>query len=295
MASSVAGTSHARAARGAALGLMMGHGSEFTTYEHYVHSLDLLLFMACTHPAYAGRTGMARDRLASDRAEMRSLLGRTVSFRLPGKDLFDAIPRIARAYRDEVTELCPGKPQRGAPVAVPQRAATLFPLLSALLQVDESAPGHPAGQAQRDTAAALFVRFEVAWGKNRALFGSVLARWLAARIKSEGWASMSATDTLTWVSDVQALGAGIQLEVQRVARDVAGDVKQIHRVTQPFDRRFYRSGAARYWVRFADVRGRKLRRREVELRARHSRTQGSVTWLVEALHKASTRPCEARP
>ncbi len=294
MASSVAGTLHARAARGAALGMMMGHGSELTTYEHYVHSLGLLLFVACTHPAYAGRTGTERDRLASDRAEMRALLERTVSFRLPGNDLFEAIPKIARAYCDEVTELRPNSLQHGTPAVVPQPAGTLFPSLSALLQSDKSAPGYPAGQAQRDTVAALLARFEVASERNQDLFASVLTRWLAAKMANSDWASMDAEVALSWVSDLDSLGVSIGIEVLQVTRDVTGDVKQKRAVARPFDRRFYRQSAARYWIRFADVRGPTQRNRKPKTNQRRSHTQGCITWLIVVLEGVGSKSSSDR-
>lgn len=140
---------------------MMGHGSELATYDHYVHSLELLLFIACTHPGYAGRTGALRDRLASDRAEIRALLGRTVSFRLPGKDLFEAIPKIAKTCSSELTELHRNAPQLGASALVPRTPVASFPSLFVLLQSDKSVSG--STQARRSATQSPHCRRASKW------------------------------------------------------------------------------------------------------------------------------------
>lgn len=284
MAESVTGMPHQRAARGAALGMMMGHGSELTTYEHYVHSLDVLLFMACTHPERPLRPGTERDLLASDRAQVRALLGRRASYRLPGNDLFDATQKIAKTYSTSVVRLVQRDQSNPRNQAQPGSRDAGLPSLQWILQsACKKVRGYPSTQAGHDSAARLMEKLQTVRPEQIDQLISAMEDWASELIKGEDWASMAPFDAWSWVASVRDLVPGARIEVLKVTRGANGNTKRKWPIARHFDVRVYRDETARYWIRFADTRKRPARSRKRKSEQRRSRTQASVTWLVTRL------------
>lgn len=294
LAGLAAGELHGKAARGAALGMLMGHGSERTTYEHYVHCLDLLLFIACTHPARSPGRLAPRERLARGRQQARALLGWAATARLPGKNLFDILPTLIARRADGVIALQPSRAHASAALAgaqAPQKAP--FPTLNALLaRADAGRRGVPATQAERDSAESLLAAFRAVPVEQQLRLASLLSRWAAARIKNDDWASMAPPAARAWIADAAGLRCELPLEAAHVTRDAKGNKKHFSPVVSPLQPRRYRNARGRYWVRFADTRRRRARKRDLGIKRRRARTQSVLTWLVAELARVLSKPLD---
>lgn len=285
MAGLAAGALHRQAARGAALGMLMGHGSERTTYEHYVHCLDLLLFIACTHPQRTPQRLSSREQLARSRKQVRALLGWAAASRLPGKDLFGTLATIIERHGDGVIELHLDEAhQDGGSAAANTPQNDAFPTLSSLLaRADAGQRGFPARQAERDSAEALLVVLRKVPVEQRSMLVALLSRWVAARVKNDDWASMAPAAARSWITGAAELGAQLPLQAAHVTRYASGNKKRFRPVANPLGPRAYRDTRGRYWVRFADTRLRRPRKRDGGAKRRRARTQSAITWLVTEL------------
>lgn len=278
MAANTTGALHQLTARGAALGMLMGHGSELTTYEHYVHCLDILLFVATTHPAHSLHRGSTRQQLASARAQIRSLLHLPRSNWLPGETLFDVTAQLTDRYASHFVVLTKHRSPAAAPSEPATKTGRWLPTLNELRAASNpQARGSPHTQAQRDSADALLSRLGSIDPRQRTELVTLLRQWDQARIKSADWASMSGDEALTWVESMYQLTPSVEVEVLQVTRDAKGNTKHKRPIAHPRDTRAYDQQGARYWVRFADLRSHTRKRPAPE---RRSRTQASITWLV---------------
>lgn len=151
------GALHRKGGRGSAIAVAMGHGSETTSYEHYVHSLDLLLFFACAQFLHPEKFGVdsVRDRFRVGEVELlTAILGLTPTTRLSTDDISDLIAGVAKH--------CPGRMQMAelglAHYPKKGELPDAYPLISladlkSLPGADELF-GYPALQAEVDTAIA---------------------------------------------------------------------------------------------------------------------------------------------
>lgn len=279
------GTLHRYAARGAALGMLMGHGSERTTYEHYVHGLDLLLFVACTDPYREPSRLSLPARLARSRKQISAFLDPTTRPRVIGATLFDTLAAVVERHPQDVIVLRASETPDGAAASEDRTIfGATFPTLNGLMaRADAKQPGYPSTQAERDTAEALLAAFGKVPTAKRLLLGELLQRWAVACIKNEHWASMPAAAAQLWITDAFKLGRPLPLSAARVTRDAQGDKKRFYAIPKPLDPRSYGKPRGRYWIRFTDMRRRRMRKRDIGLARRRARTQPTITWLVTTL------------
>lgn len=106
---------------------------------------------------------------------------------------------------------------------------------------------------------------------------------MAAQGKGSGCASMAPFDAREWVRRLRALMSGVAIEAFRAWKD---DGRQ--NVKSPValltDLGDIKDGQGRYYLRFADARGKRNRHSNRSGRQR-SRSQRSITWFVVALEE----------
>ncbi|EQD65623.1 hypothetical protein B1A_08500, partial [mine drainage metagenome] len=159
--SAISGALHRRSGRGSAIATLMGHGSELTTYEHYVHCLDLLLFLDTWHGRYdqgprhdKGRLGPLRH----ESAQLLVLLGYSTATRIEMKDPVALLRRIGERYPKAAVLL--ESTATSTPDRVPGAAAPALPTRFSLkhlcgLPGAETQEGFPRQQAELDAVAGL--------------------------------------------------------------------------------------------------------------------------------------------
>lgn len=287
----IAGELHRKAGRGSALAMTMGHSSELTTYEHYVHSLDLLLFLACTHPSVRlWGTEPAYRRQVRDRAQIRALLGHADSYRLPHAGAPGTIIQIAERHPNLVLML---KTDTGQDKKTGKTAAPPWPMsLQGLRRLPKTKKlsGCPEKQFQVDAVMAVLSRLQSVDASKREDLRAVIVRWVQALPKKHSdWAYMKAAAARDWVRSLAALDASIPVEVLHVTRKEDGNVKRKVVLAKPLAETSYKDGGGRYWIRFASTRKRPARRTR-RTDQRRSRAQSSITWLMFAILEATASP-----
>ena len=281
----ISGALHRRSGRGAAIGTLLGHGSEQTTYEHYVHCLDLLLFLDTWHGRYdqgarhyEGRIGPLRN----EAAQLLALLGYSPATRIAMNDPAALLGHIGARYPRSIVLLASraSPAEQGAPVATGSAAPPCI-TLKQLCQLPgaEAQEGYPRKQAELDTVAELFRRLLPADSAREPLLKSIVVRWVGARMRGYDWATMTADDARAWVADVLRLNPELGIAALHVYRKSHTDSKTRDPVAHPNRPAAYRSEKGRYWVRLADTRE-KSDARKSRTGQRRSRLQASVSWAL---------------
>ncbi len=299
----ISGSLYRRGGRGNALAMMMGHGSEATTYEHYVHSFDLLLFIACWSGRFRPASGQRSRGLYPPREErslLLALLGLARTTRVETDDLPKLMARIVAAAPDHL-------------VVLKERAALDVSIVSARTpDAVGLADGPDAGRgsaallrwgladwielarasgavmlferpSDRQTLAVLWPQFKAALAARSDEFADVLRLWVAANGKGSDWASMAPSDARAWVKRLRVLMPGVAIEAFRAWKDdKRRNMKSpVMLLTDDGD---IGDVPGRYRLRFADPRP-KCNHRSSNSGRQRSRSQRSITWLVVALEK----------
>lgn len=286
MESVIAGELHRKGGRGSALAMTMGHGSELTTYEHYVHCLDLLLFLACTRERFTKRHGQGMSaRIGLDRSVVAALLEYAPTSRLGAWDAKALVDTIAARCPMEVTRL---EAREGtAPTILSnnvQKARRPCPEwrdLRALARADQMR-GYPRKQSELDCANAVLDQFRKLTADQWRAFEELLDQWHRAQMKDPDWASMDAKSAHAWVAAITGLAQSVRIDVLHVSR--SGRNRKVKSpLAHPTEPKSYR-GHGVYWIRFADphVKRRRGRRKTDRMR---SREQATVTWVLEAMRR----------
>lgn len=282
----ILGDLHRLAARGSAIAMVMGHGHETTTYEHYVHSLDLLLFFA-SNRQLREETKERRDHLQKGEvALLTALLGYQPTTRIESDDPAAQLKRLA-GLAPERCSFC--MPLRAAATAT--TSATAAPALLTLKQLmnlpdAEEKRGFPVKQAELDTAVAVIQLINDWCRLNLAKTVELLSLWNRSLLANDNWSSLSAEDAMRVLKLLGELGLAFdQIDVVRVWTPP----KSRRDMEQPLltlsDRsKALKTGQGRFWIRIPDPR------RRGEVVKRH-KTQAAVTWVftraLEALELTS--------
>nr|WP_301334451.1 site-specific integrase [Solimonas sp. SE-A11] len=281
----ISGQLHRRAARGAALGMMMGHGDESTTYEHYVHSLDLLLFFSCCSGRFDPIKIPPDQHRYPQRKEMTQLLamlGYHPTSRVDSRDHAALLRGIAERRPDRVTVL-DHSGSKGMPPSPEEESITLQDLLA--LEVAKSWRGWPEGQAQRDTVNALLPLINAACLKDADRLKKSFGYWVKAQLENDDWASMDGDKALAFY----AIAPDIPVEALWVRSVGRGTVKTVLK-DAPELISACGDGAGKIWVRLRDLRPKRQPRRKKKSAVSRSKTQSTVSWVVHAvLHTCTDR------
>lgn len=274
--------------RGSALAMLMGHGSELTTYEHYAHSLDLLLFLSCWHGRFNESRQRRHGRIGPPRleaAQLLAMLGYEETTRIEIQNIPELLQRIAQRHPEHVEVLAPRKPSLHAIMASEAESGGDNPLDFARLHSLPSAStweGFPDTQAKTDTAIAILHKLT---GGGEALYSrlnSVAARWVAAKLNTYDYASMTGNEVRAWLADLKALSPDLRVEALHVYRPPGSGKKRKVPVTEPDDSASYNDHRRCYWVRIVDSRDRRDGP-SCKPDRRRSRLQASISWLLKAL------------
>ena len=282
----ISGQLHRRSARGAALGMMMGHGDEATTYEHYVHSLDLLLFFACCSGRFDPvkvSPGEHTYSKRSETAQLLAMLGYKPTSRVSTSDAASLLEQIAERHPDRFamwdSVAAPSSPS--APIASDPGMITLQGLLS--IEVAKDWRGWPATQAQRDTVTALLPRINAARLKDTDLLERCLLSWAKAQLNDDDWASMNAVEAL----EFYALASDLPIEALWVRSKGRKTLKMA--LEQDSDlSRVCGAGIGKVWVRLQDPRAKRPSSRKKKTALARSWSQSTISWVVHAVLYALT-------
>jgi integrase len=277
----VSGQLHRRAARGAALGMMMGHGDEATTYEHYVHSLDLLLFFSCCggrfDPVKAGADEHRYPR-RSETSQLLAMLGYQPTSRVDTSDHAALLKQISdrrpECFSVLDSAICPG-PSSGA-ATTDAGAITLQDLLT--IEVAKSWRGWPASQAQRDTVNALLPRINAARLEDGDRLKRCFDSWAKAQLSNDDWASMDGKEAL----DFCAVSPVLVVEALWVRSEERGTLKTKLEEDSAL-RRACDAGVGKIWVRLQDARIKRPTSRKKKSKQVRSKTQSTISWVLRAV------------
>lgn len=287
--------------RGNALAMMMGHGSEVTTYEHYTHCFDLLLFIACGSGRFRPARGQRLRGLYPPRQErslLLALMGLARTTRVDTGDIPKLMARIVALAPGRVEVLKVREALGGAalPVGASNKAESggahgTQPCSAALLRwsladwIEFARASGAAALLERkadwQSLAALWQQFKAALAVRPDEFAELLRIWVNSRSAGGGWASMTPSDAREWVKRLRVLMPRIAIEALRAWKDEARrNVKSAVGLIADADD--VKDGQGRYYVRFADARLKRSHRPSVSGR-RRSYSQRSITWFVVAL------------
>jgi integrase len=258
---------HRSAARGSALAMLLGHGSEITSYEHYVHVFDLLLFLAIDKT-------VERDTTAGeptfDRGEaelISALLGNSATTRLRTARLESGLDAIIRRLpKGDIETLDPRAPAPPDPI----RLSTL------LSRSESSAAGRPVQPAELKTARKTLALI-LGWRAIDKGLTDTLIRGLRVRkLKNSTWSSFdpfSANNILSQLRRLADCSQHIEVKWVFVTRGKEDNVREL----LGFEEALRRSAVdiGNYWIRIKDPRR--------EPGAKRQREQDVVSWCVEHL------------
>jgi hypothetical protein len=286
----ISGHLHRKAGRGNALALMLGHGSELTTYEHYVHCFDLLLYLACWSGRFRRPKRQSYRYLYPARDEtsiLLAMLGLAPTTLMETKNLTELIARVCKvvpgnAQRlDPVSSVAPIVSSSGGGAFA--RDLTLLALMNAPGAADLD--GYPEQQAERDTVQTIlkFINIGIRVDPERAK--ALLCQWVDARSQMSDWASMRPGPATAWIAEVLQIFPSIPIEMQHVYKAptgnrVKGGIIRVDDAAQ-VDKK---NGS--YLIRLADSR-RKVSKRGSRSGQLRSRSQPAITWLLVSFVKIS--------
>lgn len=270
----ISGALHAKAARGSALSMLLGHGSELSSLEHYIHTLDILLFLTAWSGRYEGQACGAVDFPARrEGTQIRAMLGRSITTRVETKDLAGLMARVASLSPAGVRMLEPAKPLPSTH-ETPEFSANSDITLGKLLCYDPTSPGWPKNnQARRDTAAKVLSAINSGYRRDPEAVRTVVGMWCRARLKNDDWASMTPAEAMEFASQVGAVLPQLPVEYLHVY------MLQGLRKTKKFHIGPDKLGqveAGKIWIRLPDPR------LDVAS-AQRMKLQSTVTWILFAI------------
>ncbi|MDH4459442.1 MAG: tyrosine-type recombinase/integrase [Nevskia sp.] len=274
--------------RANATAMMLGHGSERTTFEHYVHVMDVLLFLTCWS-GYFDQPSNNPDRFLYPRrretAQLLALLGYAPTTLIETNDaeaLMRRFTKLARhAFAPIKSATCFSTSVDRSPDTATRTSERAIPRLRDLLaETKGHERGRPTKQAELDTASGLLKKLRTAHQRSPQQLSRILEFWLGQRIVNDDWASMTPSNAKTWYQQCSSLMPDISIDARIVRKDSArrtikGAIFELTAEKQI-------STAGRCWVRFADTRA-KVNRRTSKTGSERSRSQPVITWAIQAL------------
>lgn len=299
----ISGELHRKAGRGNALSMLLGHGSELTTFEHYCHGFDLLLYVACWSGRFdprARRPERHLHPLRQETSQLLALLGYAETTRVETGDASALLMRIADrrpggvvilekrpvSHPHEALSADPASPSAPAPTPA-------LPTLNELIDWDPLfRHGHPRLQSQRDLAVGMHTALSLAYRDRRDAVVDLISDWSAARSGGSDWATMQPDDARRWVASARSTLPRVPIEVQhqrktKRRRTIKTGIRQVR---SPRD---LRSNAGIWFVRLGDIRG-KASPRSPAGSVPRSHSQATITWLMVQLDqwvRTSFLPC----
>jgi len=284
MEAAITGELHRKGGRGSALAMTMGHGSEITTYQHYVHCLDLLLFLACTSgKPELQRSAPSLSSIYRDREIIAALLGCS-SNEIRARRAAGLVDWVALRRPSQVVSLAMHAKEASKELPTGQWPIALEKLMG--IESGDAPGKKPKLRSQIDAAAALLDQFNRVAQDRRELLRSVLQRWAAARMEDSDWASMKSEAAVSWIKDLRELGSPIAIDAMRVTRPDGKNRKQKTKIARPRDPKSYRAKGGIFWLRFSETTP-KLNRHHRKTGESRSRAQASITWMIAAVLEAT--------
>jgi hypothetical protein len=115
----------------------------------------------------------------------------------------------------------------------------------------------------------------------------VIQQWLDRQLVNDDWASMNADDARAWVEDLRRLGPDLGVDALHVVKLKSTRQTVKTTVSDPNSSASYPAKDGRYWVRLADGRKKRTKRkaakREGAKEIRRSSSQASVSWVLRAM------------
>ena len=281
----ISGHLHRKGGRGSALAVLLGHGSELTTYEHYVHCFDLLLFLSCWSGRFDPVKRNVTRRLSPPRQEtsqLLAMLGYASTTRIETSDMPALLRRIGSLRPEHVIVLQPiangPLTTAGSDGAERYRIPITHQQLLEISGAREMR-GYPTTQADLDTVSFLLSTLNKARANAVDQLDTLIKCWLDHQRSNDDWASMSPDAARDWVDGVTRLLPAVSIEAIHVSKKHASGKILKTAVAQPGKAGSYCAGSGRYWVRFTDGR-KKVNRRKSASGKQRSRSQASISWLL---------------
>lgn len=265
MAAGIAGTLKGKMARGAALAMMMGHGSEMTTYAHYVHSLDLLLYFAISQEKdeVPGQATRAKD---GEAALLLTMLGLPAWKRLDRKDFAGLMLRIAESN--------PLRARVGTPLLTELRHATRITLAMLRDGSSKTERGWPERPAATRTALATLKLLDTWQARNSDLASKLVGMLVKKLLNKDDWSSLALEEAIELHKWLVQLDGTDRVDWQHVFMP-RGTRKTIKQPMACFDPNLVQiQPTGKYWCRIA-------RSNKGAAKTDLRRTQSSVTWTVK--------------
>lgn len=203
----VSGPLHRLGGRGSAIGMAAGHGSELTTFEHYVHLLDLLVFLACNSSSMMERRRGSSD-LSFRRGEAKlinAMQGFAHSRGIESIGISESNAAFARRFETYI-RICERTETRSASSSTASDSASALSIEDLLSEeTGASVHGCLSEQAFRDTAKATLHLLNSVSVEKRGSLLSLLREWFDNQTAEADWASfkpLQARDWLRRCSDV---------------------------------------------------------------------------------------------
>jgi hypothetical protein len=269
----LSGSLHRLGGRGSALATALGHGSEITSFQHYVHCLDLLLFLATNrsqHDETFGPQG-TRDRFRTNEpALVTALAGYAPTSRLPTDDIAALLSVLVNGAGGAFHSYSPAR--RAVSTAVATSRLPRFVQLLADPKI-RAVPGRPKQQGELDSASAFLDTLSGVDGPQYDVMLEALRLWDRYALSDNLWASFSAEDAGRFLDlwrecfpDVQPVV--MHVHTPRGERSPKKELIATNKVRRALKRKF-----GRFWIRVPDEKPGQSK-------------QGAVGWVICALVRA---------
>lgn len=263
----ISGALHRRAGRLSALSMMVGHGSERTTCEHYIHCLDLLHFFAATRDLMSNDVPMT----PSSRAWLTAAAGYSGTTKISERTWEQASRLFVRAYQGRI-EQCTPTAIGSAPVRIRSEQISLESLL---MESPDGAGGIdlPKSQVWRDSASG-FINTVNLWLDQDAVAATRMIGLLVRhRLKDSHWSSVKLDTLKEIVKLARILGIPLtSFDIKLVTTPPGSRVRKKSATTLAQAKRARNDAGIKYWLLIRD-----LRRGST---AKRSDMQSHVTWVL---------------
>lgn len=270
----LSGSLHRLAGRGSAVGTALGHGSEITSFHHYIHCLDLLLFFATNRAQHDEMNGadVARDQFRRNEvALITALSGLAATSRLPADNVPELLQYLLRdvdAAFHAFTPLTTSTDERDV-VTDP------LPELSSLLAnpLVGSVPGAPSEQSELDSAIAFLQLLSGGSSESRAPMFEAFRLWSDYAFKSGLWASLPSDKAALFLELWGRAFPDVAPEVMHVYMPPGTRANTQTRLAPNKVGRALKRKSGKFWIRLPDPKpaGRPK--------------PGAIGWVIRALTK----------
>lgn len=286
----ISGRLHRYSGRGNAIAMMLGHSSERTTFEHYVHLLDVLLFLTCWSGHFdqpAQNPDQFLYPVRRETGQLLALLGYAPTTLIETSEPIKLINRIQELAKPEFVRL--GNAQDNSLNTACNEGFQendSRPRLPTLRDLVSSSPererGRPTKQAELDTAAELLQRLNRGYQTDHERLQNLIQTWLVHSLGDDDWASMSPSDAKKWLIDARALITNLPIEARHVSKDAVRKTIKGPIVGVDTEQNLAET-TGRYWIRVADRRTKNNRKPSMGGSER-SRAQPTITWLLQRVN-----------